>query len=89
MLLREFGPRLGRPHVDTLAGSRYSNMKELRLTVPSGEWRVMFAFDPERTAIFLVGGCKSGRSSDLFYRKLVHVADRRYADHLAGWEAKG
>jgi hypothetical protein len=61
-------------------------MKELRLTVARSEWRIGFAFDPERSAILLVGGSKSGRSSNLFYRTLVHVADRRYADHIAGLE---
>jgi hypothetical protein len=58
-------------------------MKELRVTVAGGEWRIAFAFDPTRSAILLVGGNKSGRSGDLFYRKLVHVADRRYAGHLS------
>ena len=88
VLLQEFGPRLGRPHVDSLAGSRYPNMKELRLTVASGEWRVAFAFDPKRAAILLVGGSKSGRNSDLFCRTLVPVADRRYASHLFSLDAK-
>lgn len=88
LLLQEFGPGLGRPYVDALAGSRFSNMKELRLTVPSGEWRVAFAFDPRRSAVLLVGGSKSGRSSALFYRTLVRAADRRYDDYLAGQDFK-
>jgi hypothetical protein len=44
-LLEAYGPRLGRPQVDTLAGSKYRNMKEMRITVASGEWRVAFAFE--------------------------------------------
>jgi hypothetical protein len=59
-MLEQFGPHLGRPHVDTLQGSRHSNMKELRFTAADGVWRVAFAFDPERHAILLVAGDKSG-----------------------------
>ena len=88
MLLQEFGPGLGRPHVDALSGSRFANMKELRVTTESGEWRIAFAFDPGRSAILLVGGSKSGRSSRLFYRRLIDVADRRYASHLASRDRK-
>ncbi|GAB4223515.1 MAG: hypothetical protein Tsb005_18880 [Gammaproteobacteria bacterium] len=46
--LSEFGPKLGRPHVDTLNGSVHANMKELRLKAGGGVWRVAFAFDPTR-----------------------------------------
>jgi hypothetical protein len=55
-LLREFGPALGRPDVDTLKGSRYTNMKELRFNADGGVWRVAFAFDPRRNAILLIAG---------------------------------
>jgi hypothetical protein len=58
-LLRRFGPPLRRPHCDTLKGSKHANMKELRFTLPDGEWRIAFAFDPERCAILLVGGTAS------------------------------
>jgi hypothetical protein len=44
-LLQQFGPQLGRPHVDMLNGSRYANMKEMRFGAADGEWRVAFAFD--------------------------------------------
>ncbi len=47
-LLIALGPSLGRPHADTLAGSKYANMKELRFRADDGVWRVAFAFDPER-----------------------------------------
>ena len=70
------------PHCDTLSGSKYANMKELRFSLPEGEWRVAFAFDPERTAILLVGGSKSGVSQKRFYRDLIRVADGRFDDHL-------
>lgn len=81
-LLRQFGPQLRRPHCDTLKGSKHANMKELRFTLPDGEWRVAFAFDVERQAILLVGGSKSGVSEKQFYRDLIRVADARFAAHL-------
>ena len=59
-LLQEFGPRLGRPTVDTLKGSKHANMKELRFGWKRTVWRVAFAFDPRRQAILLAGGDKSG-----------------------------
>ena len=82
-LLREFGPRLGRPHVDTLNGSRHANMKEMRFSAAGGQWRVAFAFDPERSAMLLVAGDKSGGSGRRFYRALVRKADERFDRHLA------
>lgn len=81
-LLRQFGPALRRPHCDTLNGSKHANMKELRFTLPDGEWRIAFAFDPERQAILLVGGSKSGVSERQFYRDLIRVADERFNTHL-------
>ena len=81
-LLRRFGPQLCRPYCDTLNGSKYPNMKELRLTVTDGEWRVAFAFDPDRHAILLVGGSQSGTNQRRFYRDLIRVADSRFEQHL-------
>jgi hypothetical protein len=81
-LLRQFGPQLRRPHCDTLKGSKHANMKELRFTLLDGEWRIAFAFDPQRQAILLVGGSKSGGSEKQFYRDLIRVADSRFDTHL-------
>ena len=81
-LLADFGPQLGRPHADTLKGSRHANMKELRFEAADGEWRAAFAFDPERKAIMLVAGDKSGGSQKRFYRSLISKADLRFSDHL-------
>jgi hypothetical protein len=81
-LLRHFGPQLRRPHCDTLKGSKYTNMKELRFTLPDGEWRIAFAFDLERQAILLCGGSKSGRNERQFYNDLIRVADARFSAHL-------
>lgn len=82
-LLEEFGPRLGRPHVDTLNHSKHSNMKEIRSVADDGVWRTAFAFDPKRKAILLVAGDKSGGSEKRFYRQLIRKADERFSDHLA------
>lgn len=82
-LLEQFGPQLGRPRVDTLKGARHANMKELRFDADDGAWRVAFAFDPKRQAVFLVAGDKSGGSEKRFYRQLVAKADQRFDDHLA------
>jgi hypothetical protein len=81
-LLATFGPNLGRPTVDTLKGSRHSNMKELRFSWSGQVWRVAFAFDPQRQAIVLVGGDKSGADQRKFYKRLLTVADARYDEHL-------
>lgn len=80
--LEEFGPSLGRPRVDTLKGSAYQNMKELRFDWVNGVWRVAFAFDPQRKAILLVAGDKRGYDQRHFYRNLVRQADGRYQRHL-------
>ena len=81
-LLEQFGPTLGRPRVDTLKGSRHANMKELRFDADDGVWRVAFAFDPNRRAVLLVAGDKSGGSEKRFYRQLVRTADQRFDQHL-------
>ncbi|MCG8606717.1 type II toxin-antitoxin system RelE/ParE family toxin [bacterium] len=86
-LLETYGPSLGRPYVDTLKGSDYANMKELRFRVAKGVWRVAFAFDPERLAILLVAGNKAGKNEKRFYKKLIAIADNRYAQHLETLES--
>jgi hypothetical protein len=81
-LLEQFGPYRGRPRVDTLNGSKYANMKELRLDAGDGVWRFAFAFDPRRHAIVLCGGDKSGSSERRFYQRLIAKADARFERHL-------
>ncbi len=82
ILLRQFGPQLGRPRVDTLKDSRHANMKELRFEAQGGVWRVAFAFDPKRRAILLIAGDKSGGSEKRFYRELIRRADGRFDAHF-------
>ncbi len=81
-LLETFGPALGRPRVDTLNGSRHANMKELRFQADDGVWRIAFAFDPQRKAILLVAGDKSGVNERRFYRQLIKKTDTRFNTHL-------
>ncbi|MDE2987292.1 MAG: type II toxin-antitoxin system RelE/ParE family toxin [Chloroflexota bacterium] len=82
-LLAQIGPTLNRPRVDTLKGSRHSNMKELRFDADRGVGRVAFAFDPARNAILLVAGDKRGSNERRFYRRLIQLADERFDWHLA------
>lgn len=76
-VLAEEGPGLGRPLVDTVRESRHANMKELRW----GTLRVLFAFDPRRVALLLVGGDKRGEWNR-WYRRNIPIADRIMDDHL-------
>lgn len=80
-VLAEFGPQLGRPQVDTLNGSSFPNMKELRFR-KDGLWRFAFAFDPLQQAIVLVGGDKEGENQTKFYKNLIRIADARFSEHL-------
>ena len=87
-VLRDVGPSLGRPLVDTVVGSRHANMKELRPgSTGRTEVRVSFAFDRRRTAILLVGGDKSGDWSG-WYQRNVPIADARFDEHQAALPAQ-
>ncbi|HEX7740553.1 MAG TPA: type II toxin-antitoxin system RelE/ParE family toxin, partial [Marmoricola sp.] len=81
-ILAEHGPGLGRPLVDTVIGSRHSNMKELRPgSSGRSEVRILFAFDPRRKAILLVAGDKHGQWQR-WYKDNIPIADDRYDKHL-------
>lgn len=80
--LKASGPELGRPTVDTIIGSRHSNMKELR----AGTIRIMFAFDPWRRAVLLLGGDKRGRKQ--WYKKAIPLADTLYDEYLSTLETE-
>jgi hypothetical protein len=81
--LREFGPTLGRPTVDTLKGSRMANLKELRFMADGGVWRVAFAFDRNRIAVLLAAGDKRGKDQARFYKALIALAERRFTAWLS------
>jgi hypothetical protein len=85
-VLEEQGPGLGRPFVDSVKGSRHANMKELRPR--GGSLRILFAFDPRRMAILLIGGDKTNRWQ-AWYREFIPVADRLYDEHLETLETEG
>lgn len=85
-VIEEFGPLAKRPRIDTLKGSKYANMKELRFSAADGEWRAAFAFDIKRKAVLLAAGDKSGLGSakgqKKFYDDLIAKADARFDAHL-------
>ena len=86
-LVRQLGPHLGRPYVDSVQGSRHPNMKELRTQHQGRPLRTLFAFDPRRYAILLIGGDKTG--DDRFYDRMVPLADRLYDEHLDSLRKEG
>jgi hypothetical protein len=87
-VLRDQGPALGRPLVDTVVASRHANMKELRPgSTGRTEIRVLFAFDIQRQAILLVGGDKSGDWAG-WYSRNIPVADARFGEHQAALAAQ-
>jgi hypothetical protein len=79
-LLQERGPHLKRPHVDTISGSNYPNMRELRCQHEGRPYRVLYAFDPRRVGMLLIGGDKTG--NDRWYEQFVPKADAIYCEHL-------
>lgn len=81
-VLRDRGPSLGRPLVDTITASRHRNMKELRPgSVGRSEVRILFAFDPKRMAILLIAGDKAG-SWTRWYKRNVPLADDLFDKHI-------
>jgi hypothetical protein len=79
-ILQNSGPSLGRPRVDTVKGSRHSQMKELRVQCGGEPYRIFFAFDPRRVGILLIGGCKTGDA--LFYDRMIPIADKLYDRYI-------
>src|SRR3954452_1449779 len=81
--LAAVGPTLGRPLVDTLEHSELRNLKELRPgSRGRSEIRMLFVFDPDRVAIFLVAGDKAGKWSR-WYDEAIPLAEARYAEYRA------
>ncbi len=79
-LLGEIDPGLRFPHMSGIVGSRHSHLRELRVQHAGRPYRVLFAFDPRRCAILLLGGDKTG--IDRGYDENVPIADRLYDAHL-------
>lgn len=88
-LLEQYGPALGRPVVDRIEGSNVHNMKELRPgSSGTSELRVLFVFDPWRSAILLVGGDKSAKWSS-WYAQNIPLAEKLYQRYLLEREREG
>lgn len=81
MVLEEKGPGLARPYADTVHGSRFSNMKELRVQSRGNPVRVFFAFDPSRTGVLLCAGNKVGNEKR-FYDEMIPIADQEFTEYL-------
>ena len=79
-LLAELGPALARPNADTIHGSRVQNLKELRIQHEGRPYRVLYAFDPRRTGVLLIGGDKTGNPR--WYSEFVPKAEAIYTQHL-------
>jgi hypothetical protein len=79
-VLEQRGPALRRPHAGTIDGSRHANMKELIVQHAGRPYRILFAFDPRRCAILLIGGDKTG--NDRWYQEYVPIADELFDEHL-------
>lgn len=82
--LSEVGPALGRPYVDSLRGSRFKGLKELRIA-SGGHLRVLFIFDPSRRCVLLLGGDKSRDNMwNDWYTSAITRAETIYERHLRG-----
>lgn len=86
-LLERLGPDLPFPHSSGISGSRHGHMRELRIQHKGRPFRVLYAFDPRRAAILLIGGDKTG--NDRWYRTFVPVADKLYDEHLETLRKEG
>lgn len=86
-LLARSGPGLGRPYVDTIKGSRLTNLKELRCA-EHGALRILFIFDQRRTAILLFGGDKTGQWKE-WYEQAIPAADELYQTYLDELRSEG
>lgn len=86
-LLERLGADLRFPHSSGISSSQYGHMRELRVQHKGRPLRVLYAFDPRRTAILLIGGDKTG--NDRWYEEFVPVADRLYDAHLDALRKEG
>jgi hypothetical protein len=80
-LLEKAGPVLPFPYSTGIASSAFPHMRELRIQHAGEPYRVLYAFDPKRRAVLLLGGAKSG--DERWYEVHVPMADRIYRQYLA------
>jgi hypothetical protein len=86
-LLADKGPTLPFPYSSGIEGSKHSHMRELRIQHAGKPYRVLYAFDPRRTAILLIGGKKTG--NDRWYKEFVPLADALYDQHVEELKREG
>ncbi len=86
-LLVEQGPKLRFPFSSGIKDSKHSHMRELRIQHAGNPYRVLYAFDPRRSAILLIGGNKTGKNR--WYKEFVPKADRLYDEHLKELKQEG
>lgn len=79
-LLEQKGPQLPFPHSSGINGSKHSHMRELRIQHAGRPYRTLYAFDPRRMAILLIGGDKTG--NDRWYDENIPLADKLYDEHI-------
>ena len=87
LLLEQRGPQLPFPYSSGVKGSRHGHMRELRIQHRGRPYRVLYAFDPRRIAILLIGGDKTG--NDRWYQEIIPVADKLYDQHLLTLKMEG
>ncbi|MEJ7812989.1 MAG: type II toxin-antitoxin system RelE/ParE family toxin [Gemmatimonadaceae bacterium] len=86
-LLEERGPQLDYPHSSRITTSRHKHMRELRVQHHGRPYRVLYAFDPRRVSVLLIGGDKTG--NDRWYEQFVPLADRLYDEHVVALHREG
>lgn len=86
-LLEERGPTLGFPHSSGISGSKHSPMRELRTQHDGRPLRTLYAFDPRRSAILLIGSDKTG--DNRWYDTHIPIADQLYDEHLLQLKKEG
>jgi len=86
-LLADYGVALKHPYCSGIEKSRHDHMRELRVQHAGRPYRVLYAFDPRRTALLLIGGDKTG--NDRWYETFVPLADQIYDRHLQQLREEG
>ncbi|MBI2792835.1 MAG: type II toxin-antitoxin system RelE/ParE family toxin [Gammaproteobacteria bacterium] len=86
-LLEQCDPNLKFPHSSGINGSKHSHMRELRVQHKRRPYRILYAFDPKRVGILLIGGDKTGNNR--WYEEYVPIADDLYDEHIETLKKEG
>jgi hypothetical protein len=86
-VLAEEGTLLTFPLSSGIEGSRHMHMRELRIQHAGKPYRILYAFDPRRMAILLLGGKKTGGNK--WYKKFIPIADDIYDKHIKTLKKEG